>query len=242
MKEIKNILQSIGLTSVESSLYLCLNNKGILGISDLQKNTSHHRPAIYSAISTLLEKGLVFEIIEGKRKKYKAAKPARLYNVMDTIEENLNGIIPTLSHNQTKNSSELIVEHLEGKNGLGNAFLDVVETLKKGGHFYRYSSAKEQIHIDSYVPKNYRKIRDNKNLSRDVITNKTAGNQKKLRPERSIKFINTDQMEFKQNIVQFIYGNKVSLLDFNTENAYIIENKEMADFQKSIFKTLFKKL
>ncbi|MCI5050728.1 MAG: helix-turn-helix domain-containing protein [Candidatus Pacebacteria bacterium] len=242
MKNYNNILQQVGLSSVESSVYLCLNLHGALSISDIEKNTSHHRPAIYTAISSLLEKGLLIEIIEGKRKKYSAAKASRLYHIMDTIEENLNTIIPDLSYNQAKNSSKLIVEHHEGKKGIAHAFLDVVETLNKGDHFYRYSSAKDQINVDSYVPKKYRTLRDNKNLSRDVITNRNSGNQKKLRTNRNIKFIDSEENQFKQNIVQFIYNNKVSFLDFNTDNAYIIENEEVAEFQKNIFQTLFDKL
>ena len=47
---------------------------------------------------------------------------------------------------------------------------------------------------------------------------------------------------FDQNIIQLIYGDRISLIDPNTERVVIIENKALADFQKVIFRQLYDKL
>jgi hypothetical protein len=39
-----------------------------------------------------------------------------------------------------------------------------------------------------------------------------------------------------------IYANKVWFIDFNTETSIIIENKQIAEFQKKLFKLLYKSL
>ena len=47
---------------------------------------------------------------------------------------------------------------------------------------------------------------------------------------------------FDDNISKIIYGNKVAIIDYSTETSFIIENKKFADFEKKIFKLLFKYL
>jgi hypothetical protein len=47
---------------------------------------------------------------------------------------------------------------------------------------------------------------------------------------------------FEDNISKIIYANKVAIIDYDTETSFIIENKKLADFEKKIFKLLFKYL
>lgn len=242
MNSIENIFNSLGFTKIQIELYIDLLEHHDSSISNLSQRTGYHRPAIYHALPSLIDQGLLVEVLEGKRKRYRTTNPVKLYDLVENLERKIDTVLPGLSEIYTQSNPSTAIVHLKGKSGIGKAFLDVADTLARGDHFYRYSSATDQANVDTYVPKNYRRKRDAKQLTRDVITNKRAGNQKKLRLERNIKFIDTDELPFKENIIQFMYGDKISLLDFNTENAYIIENKEMADFQRNIFKILFSKL
>jgi hypothetical protein len=47
---------------------------------------------------------------------------------------------------------------------------------------------------------------------------------------------------FDDNINFTIYDDKISFIDFNTETSILIESKELADFQKKIFKMFYKRL
>jgi len=47
---------------------------------------------------------------------------------------------------------------------------------------------------------------------------------------------------FEDNISKIIYANKVAIIDYESETSFIIENKKLADFEKKIFKLLFKYL
>jgi hypothetical protein len=73
------------------------------------------------------------------------------------------------------------------------------------------------------------------------MTDKTAS-YKKPKLEREIKIIDGKKEDFTDNIIFTIYANKISFVDFNTETSIIIESQEIAEFQKKIFKLLFKKL
>jgi hypothetical protein len=43
-------------------------------------------------------------------------------------------------------------------------------------------------------------------------------------------------------VIQLVYGSRVTMIDLTKEEVMIIENKRLADFQKSIFKVLYKRL
>ena len=60
----------------------------------------HHRPAIYTALSQLQERGLVTELLTGKRKIYHASKPIKLYDLMDSLEQGLDKLCKRLMDHQ----------------------------------------------------------------------------------------------------------------------------------------------
>ncbi len=47
---------------------------------------------------------------------------------------------------------------------------------------------------------------------------------------------------FEDNVTKVIYGNKVAILDYNSDTSFVIENQKFADFERKIFKLLYKYL
>lgn len=74
------------------------------------------------------------------------------------------------------------------------------------------------------------------------ITSQSVANNKKPRLDREMAVIPEQWNEFDNNISLTLYGNKMAYIDFNTESSVTIENEQMADFQKKIFRLLFKYL
>jgi len=85
-------------------------------------------------------------------------------------------------------------------------------------------------------------MRDQKKLERQVITNSQTAKGKINKIDRFIKVMPPDLGPFEHNVTEIIYADKVAFIDYNSETATIIESKKIADFQKHIFKTLYKKL
>ena len=69
-----------------------------------------------------------------------------------------------------------------------------------------------------------------------------AAKIKKSRLERDLVVIPEAIDEFDDNIFMSIYANKLAYIDFNTESSIIIENKQIADFQKKLFRLLLRSL
>lgn len=242
MNNVKSLFKSLLAKEEETDVYLYLLEFGELGVQDIARGTKLHRPKVYEVIKTLLDKGFVEVIKSGKRTHYKSVQPYILLEHVKSIESDVHKLLPELQKLKDRQAKGISMEVLRGETGLASCFLDVVLHLNRDDIFYRISSAKDQQFVDSIVPKEYRPIRDSKRLERKVITSNYVGRQKKNRLERSIRYFDEQDELFEHNVIQFIYGDKISLLDFNTLTGTIIKNKSIADFQKSIFLTLYKRL
>ena len=241
--EKQHILEKIGLTRNESAVYLALLELGPAYIAQISDKTSIHRPLVYKALPSLIEKRLVTETQRSKRTIYMAEPPNRLETLFDELKLDFVEMLPELEDQYSTNEDKPRVRFLQGKDGTKRVFDDIVHSLKKGDVFYRYSSnADGQEKKDKYVPRGYRTMRDQKKLERQVITNSQTAKGKINKIDRFIKVMPPDLGPFEHNVTEIIYADKVAFIDYNSETATIIESKKIADFQKHIFKTLYKKL
>jgi len=239
----QQILEKIGLNKHESAIYLALLELGPSYIAQISEKTSIHRPLVYKAIPSLLEKKLITETKRAKRTIYMAEPPNRLETMFDDLRIDFFEALPQLEDQYSVSDQKPRVRFLQGRDGTKRVFDDIVRSLKKGDIFYRYSSNTDgQEKKDKYVPRNYRKMRDEKKLERQVITNAQTAKQKIAKIERFVKIMPDDFGPFEHNVTEVIYGDKVAFIDYGSETAMIIESKKIAEFQKHIFKMFYKKL
>jgi len=237
----KEIFKRLGLPKHSDVVYEMLRKKSPLNATSICGSGNIHRPAAYRAISSLLRHGFIFETLKGKRKLYNAANPHLIAKAFSKTSTNVTSSIANKFIEDDRYQQKEI-RFLKGFKGIQTAFDDVISHSKYGETFYRYTSEKDLDNVNKYLSKNYRILRDKKRLERFVISNPISGRRKKPRLERFVKFIPPEKNLFDQNIIQLIYGDRVSLIDLNTERVLIIENKALTDFQKVIFRQLYDKL
>jgi hypothetical protein len=121
-------------------------------------------------------------------------------------------------------------------------FSDIVNSLKAGDVFYRVSSERDVDLANKYLPKDYREMRDKKQLERYVIMSESGATQKTPRLERELITIPPELDEFEDNISLTIYGNKIAYIDFNSESSIIIEHSALVDFHKKMFRIMYMSL
>lgn len=92
----------------------------------------------------------------------------------------------------------------------------------------------------SYLPADYGEIIAKKEIQRCIITSETLAKTKKPRLERDMVTIPEKFDLFKDNISKMIYGDKIAIIDYNTEMVLIIENPMLRHFEENIFKFLFR--
>lgn len=238
--EITEILQKIGLKKDESAVYVALVEAAESAtISEISRRAGIHRPLIYKALPSLQEKGLVSSISKGKLKRFMAESPQKLKIVFTQFAADFESALPELESAYQAKGRRPVVKFLEGKRGLQFVFEDLVTSLKRNDVYYRYTSNKDLVATEKYLPGNYRKIRDQKQLQRFIINNEAVHKQQKPDLNRATKAIPAKYGLFDYHIAQIIYGNKVAFVDYNSETALIIENSHIAEFQKKLFKLLY---
>lgn len=241
----KEFLQKLGLSERASVVYLALLQNGRMSVSDLSRTTGLYRTMVYEAIATLLGEELVAVSLQGKYKHYSALSPEKLEAKFLELSNQFDAEIAALTALQhSPQASRPIVSYVEGQKGIVGIHDDIVTTLKKGDVYYRYSSAKITgvEKRQNYLSKKYRLLRDAKQIERKVITNVANKAGKKVRLEREVKVIPADFDLFEYDVSQVIYGNKVAVIDYNTDTAVVIEDATIAKFQAKIFELLFRKL
>lgn len=238
--EYANTFSKIGLSKIDTIIYITLLNNHELSPSDLSKITKLHRPSIYNSIEKLLELNLILISSKGKRVVYTAQSPEKLEDIFKKTEDEFFNEIEDLHHVYNLNKNKMQISVGSGKKAIENLYSDVVEETPKNGSYYRYSTVYSSKIRDRYVPKNYKSIRDKKQLERYVITG--AQNIPRKTLGRSVKIVPEKYGLFDDSINLVIYGNKVSIVDYNSESTITITHKEFAEFQKKVFKVLFDKL
>jgi len=242
MKKYINLLKNIGFSEKDSVIYLSLLQNWKSSIADIVNNTNLHRIEIYRLLPNLLESGFILVSLKWKRKYYSPSDPSKIEEIyLEQLERNKNSI-SELSEIYWNMDKKPKVTYLEWEKWITNVFSDIVTSLKKWDTFYRITSETDTDKVNSMLPKNYREIRDKKELERYVIMSEKTASKKKNRLERDLKVIPEKHDEFRDDVFMSIYSNKVAFIDFKTKSSIIIENKQIAKFQEKTFKLLFKSL
>jgi sugar-specific transcriptional regulator TrmB len=242
MKSLVSSLEKFHLTFEEIKVYMTLLEGGHMSVVTLSKATEIHRPQLYRVLGSLSDRRLVEAVTVGKRVQYRAASPHVFLEEAQALVASTKLLVPELAKRASRQSSATTIHTYTGEEGISQCFLMMVESLARGDVYYQISSAKDQGYVDSLVPEHYRTVRDKKQLERKAITTRYVGSTKRPRLERTMHYIDDSDEIFEHNVIQFIFGDTVMLLDFNSLTATVIHNAAIADFQRSIFLTLYKRL
>lgn len=236
------ILKNIGFSETESKIYIFLLESGAHHISDIAKYTDSNRVQIYEALPRLIEKKLLGETLKGKRKVYYAENPENLENIFYEQKLSFQNTVSFLKQKYEKNLAKPELRIFYTQEAMRHIFMDVVQTLQKWETYYRYSSRKQDV-LRGFLPESYKKIRDEKEIQRCIITSEELKNAKEKAEKklgREMRAIPKNFDLFDDNIGKIIYGNKVAIIDYNTSMSFIIENKKFAEFEKKVFQLLFR--
>lgn len=237
------VLTNIWLSQIEAKIYLYLLESSWSNITEISKGSNCNRVQIYWAIPRLKDIRLISESLRGKRKIFYAENPENLENIFYEQKLSFQNTVSLLKEKYEKKISIPELKVFYTQESIKHIFDDIIETLNHWETYYRYSSRK-QDHLRGFLSESYKAQRDKKEIQRMVITSdellKLKDTHKKL--NREMVAIPKRYDLFEDNITKVIYGNKVAILDYNSNTHFIIENQKFADFEKKIFKLLFKYL
>jgi sugar-specific transcriptional regulator TrmB len=238
----EQILATLGLSKHESLVYTGLLKHGSASVADLTKITGLYRPAIYNTIPKLLNRGLINKMKKGQRTLYLPESPKKLKDEVVSLKLFIDETVQELNNDFLQSNTRPTVTFYEGTKGIKQVHNDLVDSLKRGEVYYRYSSRNNTTELPKYRTTYFAENMKKKQLQRFVIASSERAKEYSKNINRSVKSIPPSFDLFDDNIYQLIYADKVAFIDFNSETATIIKNKKIAEFQKKIFKLLYSKL
>ena len=221
-----------GLSQNESLVYNAVLKIKEASVRDISKVTGIHRTYIYDVIEKLKEKGLIVYFKEGKINYYKCSDPANLYNNIENQIEDLDKIMPQFQEKYKQARAEIDIEIFKGKNGIINAYKDII---REGKPVMGLGISRK---LEEYLPifrtQFFREIK-RKNIKFELIYSK------KLKPLGDTFTSRYLLQQFESPIEILFYGDKTLQIIWEPElRAILIKSQMFTDTYIKHFNILWK--
>ncbi len=112
--DIRKELHLLGLSASEIRIYLYLLGYGLATPSKIAKGTGMQRPNTYHVLTSLMEKGLLLEQKEGKRKAYLTSDPESLLVALERKKEIVTNMLPDLRGLRNTKRNKPTIQYFDG--------------------------------------------------------------------------------------------------------------------------------
>ena len=242
------LLQQLGLSKREAEIYLALLELNEALPSVIAKKVGQKRPTCYLTLEKLQTRGLASSVKKKGLLYYQATKPdyflekerARAQELEKTLTS-LTSALPELLSLHQKYTATPQMSVFYGKEGLIQIMEDTLSTKEDllcwANAELALTSLKD--YYPTYIKKKVaRKIWVRGIVCNDLISRKLqAKGQKEL---RELYLISKEEFPFKNEIN--IYDDKVAIISHQDQIGVIIQNQNIADTQKAIFKFAFQQV
>lgn len=235
MKDIAPILKSLGLIDSEVKTYLKSLEKGPSTVLELTKTTGLSRQAIYVAIDELTRRGLVSNVLRGKKKYYVGEHPSKLLSYARRREAEMKDQIADLARSLPELELQVgrekpTVRLFEGKEGV-RAILEDVQASKP-------KNMEEITDIDAMykilTPEDLKPYRDELKKMGTTIRSIHSRHPVVERERPGRVYLPDKFRDFKTNID--IYDDKIAMATFEGKiYSLIIESKSLTKTLRIIF-------
>lgn len=233
------VLNEVGLSEKEAKVYLTLLEMGEAIPSTISRRSLIKRPTVYVTLEILMEKGLVSRVKKGNILFYRALSPEAVLEKQSKKLEMLKGSLPELLNLKQKYEVTPQMSVFEGVEGIIQIMED---SLTTNGEILCWSNADLAVNtvLAEYHPEYLKKKIQRKIQSKCLfLYDKVGLNFKKnsVKELREVYLIPKDKYPFENEIN--IYDDKMSIISHSDAVGVIIQNKAIANTQRSIFNFAF---
>jgi len=249
--ESQEILEKLGLSKIEASLYWeVLRHIGVKP-SALARRLSVSRPTVYDALRGLEAKGLIYETRQKKTKTYSAKDPRSLEKLIADTEETakldaqkkrqlLSDALPELLA-FTKNASLMPkIQLFEGERGIWNA---LQETLNTKDVIRAYANIDSIVRAMGEQFERYLKERVALGIrARAIAPDTRQWRERTLRSKQELRDVRYLQSNAEYSPEINIFDDRVLMISWKENFAVLLSSKDFAHAQRVIFDELWEKL
>lgn len=234
------VLEELGLTNTEIKVYISLLELGNSSAGLILEKSKLPNSTVHRDLNSLIEKGLINFVREGKRKIYQATNPENFVNFIDDKKRRFLEILPKLKQKQSSLKKEELAGVYKGIKGIKEVYSIMINS---GGKEYNtfgggYVTV-EVMGIEWWLNLHKRRV-ENKLPSRQIfdLTVKQDGREIEKNPLTKIRYVHEKFASFQETI---ICGDYVAITIFSkSPYAFLIKDKDVAESYRKYFELLWK--
>jgi len=236
--DLQQTLQNFGITPKEARIYLAALELGGALPKRLAAGAGIKRTTLYEMLPDLFSKGLLTQVIKGKRRFLVPEDPQRLIARKQADLTSLEQARPEFLalFNRTKEKPKVFF--FEGLEGIKKVYDDILASQRNVRAFVGTTNIDNKLL--EYLKEDYEPARVKKQIFVRNIANESI-DLDQIMPQgesflRENRVISVEKYPISLEIV--IYGDKIGYMTIRKDSipiALLVENKEIADSMNSIF-------
>jgi len=233
------ILEDLGLTNTEIKVYLTLLEIGSTSAGKILEKSKLPNSTLHRDLNSLIEKGLVSFILEGKRKIYQATKPEYFFQFLEEKKRRFEEILPKLKEKEKKANVTEIASVYKGVKGIKEVYSIMIE---QKGEYNTFGGGFVTAEIMSWTWwQNLHKRRiAHKLKSRQVFDESIREGGEIIAKNKltNIRYLSKEFASFQETV---IVGDYVAIAVFTKKPyAFLIKDKAVAEGYRKHFELLWK--
>ena len=249
MNSLKDIVRGFGLKEKEAKVYLSLLTLGKGTITDISNKSGIKRTSVYQYLEPLIREGIVYQTAYRKRILYLPENPKKMIRLLESkkadLEKRKNDLelaLPAMESIFTKSLSKPSISYYEGKEGIKNAYKEMINGNK---NLYSFFSPNKVFELFSYDENEdlLLELYNNGGLLYNLIEKSEEAN-KRLGIKKYGKFVRNkilpDTFKFDTDLV--IGRDRIAMISFDNRIAVIIKDQAIANLQKNTFMYIWKNI
>lgn len=145
------LLEQLGLAKNEARIYETLLTEGEAAVGRIAAKSKVHRRNVYDSLRRLIEKGLVFEILQRNENHYQAVEPGKLMELVQEKQLMLAKVMPAMEalYKRTPHKEEVYI--YRGPEGWKNYMRDILR-IGQDAYFIAAKGAWLDQRVKSFFP------------------------------------------------------------------------------------------
>ncbi len=235
-----SILEDLGLTGAEIKVFLTLIELGSSNAGPVVEKSGLQNAVVHRAFHSLIEKGLVTYVLEGKKKQYQAVNPKLLLDFIEEKKDRLKTILPELIAKQSiakKKPEAAIYRGIRGVKELLNLMLEI-----NSKEYFGYGGGlKANKLLGDYFWAGFHNRRIKKRITAKLIFHSSLKYWGKEISRKKITTVRYTEKEFEEFTETVICGNRVGIIIYlDKPFGFLIEEEKAAKSYKRFFQLLWK--
>ncbi|MEI6144670.1 MAG: helix-turn-helix domain-containing protein [Candidatus Berkelbacteria bacterium] len=238
-KDLKQKLETIGLSSQDAEVYLALLLVGESSAGGIIDATNFHREIVYSSLGRLEREGLVSKIDKKRIKYFQAAEPKVLVRKIVEKAQVAKDLLPKLENIYTE--TPISVQIFEGSEGYEEIQKDIQHTLGDGEEFYVIGgSGYGWYEVTAPFWKTYQKKILGRKIKMLTVTSEREAKGIVGREDPRINTVRVMPANFSAPSSTLFYKDKVVIQIFGESPvAIMIKSKAVSEAYKKYFDALW---